>query len=67
MKNVSKKQNERFLGFRKVSLMNFSKIVTLPKDFTKFLDEDRFVKMTIEENTLKITPIRVPQDKEGDE
>jgi len=31
------------------------------------LDEDRFVKMTIEENTLKITPIRVPQDKEGDE
>ena len=65
--NKKSESKEHDLGIRKVSIMNFSKIVTLPKDFTKFLDEDRFVKMTIEENTLKITPIRVPQDKEGDE
>ena len=65
--NKKSESKEHDLGIRKVSNMNFSKIVTLPKDFTKFLDEDRFVRMTLEENTLKITPIRVPQDKEGDE
>ena len=65
--NKKSESKEHDLRIRKVSNMNFSKIVTLPKDFTKFLDEDRFVRMTLEENTLKITPIRVPQDKEGDE
>jgi len=67
MEHSNSKKIETFLGIRKVSRMNFSKIVTLPKTFTDSLDEDMFVSMALENNTLRITPIRVPHDKEGDE
>ncbi|CUR51620.1 conserved protein of unknown function [Nitrosotalea devaniterrae] len=48
------------LGTRKVSNMNFSKIVTLPKTFTEnFLGGTMKVKMTLTgEGNLILTPIR---------
>ena len=53
------------LGTRKVSNMNFSKIVTLPKTFTEnFLGEDMEVKMTMsQEGSLTLTPIKTREDK----
>ena len=57
----SKEQHhkELNLGERKVSHMNFSNIVTLPKIFTKnFLGKSRMVSVTLlEDGTLKIRPI----------
>ena len=52
------KQGEIILGIRKVSRMNFSKLVTLPKQFTDFLDEDMYVIMALDGETLKITPAK---------
>ena len=52
------KQGEIIIGIRKVSRMNFSKFVTLPKQFTDFLDEDRYVILTLDGETLKITPAK---------
>lgn len=49
------------LGIRKVSKMNFSYIVTLPKEFVKDAQNGQtimFVKLTLlEDRSLKITPI----------
>jgi len=47
------------LGQRKVSQMNFSKIVTLPKTFTQnYLDEDMLVNMTMQaDGSLTLRPI----------
>lgn len=48
------------LGTRKVSNMNFSKIVTLPKTFTEnFLGEDMEVRITMsQDGSLTLTPIK---------
>lgn len=48
------------LGIRKVSNMNFSKIVTLPKTFTEnFLGEDMEVRVTMsQDGRLTLTPIK---------
>jgi hypothetical protein len=48
------------LGRRKVSDMNFSKIVTLPKPFTdNYLDENRTVEMSMTpDGRLTLTPVR---------
>lgn len=53
------------LGTRKVSNMNFSKIVTLPKTFTEnFLGENMEVKMTMShDGNLILTPIKTQEDK----
>ena len=54
------------LGVRKVSTMNFSKVVTLPKTFTdNCLDEGMKVKMTLSaDGKLTLTPIHGPKGKE---
>lgn len=61
-KEVQHKQNSE-LGERKVSKMNFSYIVTLPKKFvqnTQFGQTISFVKLTLlEDGSLKITPVRM--------
>jgi virulence-associated protein VagC len=51
------------LGTRKVSTMNFSKVVTLPKPFTEnFLGENMEVQVSMtQEGSLILTPIK----KEG--
>ncbi len=53
------KIKELNLGIRKVSNMNFSKVVTLPKPFTdNWLKETREVKMTMShDGELILTPI----------
>jgi len=53
------------LGTRKVSNMNFSKIVTLPKTFTEnYLSKDMVVQMTMSnDGKLTLTPII---NKKGD-
>jgi len=53
------------LGIRKVSRMNFSDIVTLPKPFTKkFLGVERLVKMSLsEDGVLRVIPIRKQEDQ----
>ena len=47
------------LGTRKVSNMNFSKIVTLPKTYTEnYLSETKVVKMTMShDGNLILTPV----------
>ncbi len=57
MKNMKKNLN---LGIRKVSTMNFSKVVTLPKTFTdNFLDKGMRVYMTMgTDGKLTLTPIK---------
>jgi hypothetical protein len=52
------------LGKRKVSRMNFSKVVTLPKSFTdNYLDENMEVSMSMShDGKLTLTPI--PAKKE---
>ena len=47
------------LGRRKVSNMNFSKIVTLPKTFTdNYLDENRIVEISMTaDGRLILTPV----------
>lgn len=54
------------LGTRKVSSMNFSKVVTLPKTFTEnFLGENMEVKMTLT-NDGNLTLVPVKQAKRGE-
>jgi hypothetical protein len=57
MKNRERNLN---LGRRKVSDMNFSKIVTLPKTFTNnYLDESKIVEMSMTpDGRLMLTPVR---------
>ncbi|MGI0005395.1 MAG: hypothetical protein ACREAI_03195 [Nitrososphaera sp.] len=47
------------LGTRKVSVMNFSKVVTLPKPFTdNWLDENMTVQMSMSpDGRLVLTPV----------
>ena len=61
-KNIEKNLD---LGTRKVSNMNFSKIVTLPKPFTEnYLSKDMVVRMTMSnDGKLTLTPII---NKKGD-
>jgi hypothetical protein len=51
---------EMQLGTRKVSDMNFSKIVTLPKVFTdNYLDENRTVAVSLSvDGSLILTPVK---------
>lgn len=54
------------LGTRKVSNMNFSKIVTLPKTFTEnFLGGNMEVKMTLTRDG-KLTLVPLKQAKRGE-
>ncbi|GKS67405.1 hypothetical protein YTPLAS73_09520 [Nitrosarchaeum sp.] len=48
------------LGTRKISNMNFSKIVTLPKPFTQnYLDENMEVSMSLShDGKLTLTPVK---------
>lgn len=71
MKNRSEEtriEKEFELGERKVSKMNFSHIVTLPKKFIRNSPYGKItiVKMTLlEDGSLKLTPVR--QNEEPDE
>lgn len=66
---VKKKVNERNLdlGTRKVSHMNFSKVVTLPKAFTdNYLDKGMTVRMSMtHDGRLVLTPVRASEKKNG--
>lgn len=54
------------LGTRKVSNMNFSKVVTLPKTFTEnYLGENMEVKMSLSTDG-KLTLVPVKQGKGGE-
>jgi len=73
MINISESENlaasvkELDLGKRKVSRMNFSFIVTLPKEFVKNTPygEIREVKITmLEDGCLKLTPIHLRKEPE---
>lgn len=56
-KNDDKAKNEYVdLGIKKISKLNFLKIIILPKIFTDFLDEDMYVYMELDGETLMITP-----------
>ena len=60
-KPVGAKPKELDLGERKISRMNFSYIVTIPKIFVKNppFGEIRIVKITmLEDGCLKLTPVR---------
>jgi len=61
MKNIKKSIE---LGTRKVSTMNFSKVVTLPKPFTQnYLDESMKVAMSMShDGCLTLTPIKKSED-----
>jgi hypothetical protein len=65
------KNKEKFktlnLGVRKVSSMNFSKVVTLPKTFTQnCLSDNMEVQMTMtQDGRLTLTPV-CKTKKEGD-
>ena len=60
------KNKELDLGVRKVSNMNFSKVVTLPKTFTEnYLGENMEVKMTLSTDG-KLTLVPVKQAKRGE-
>ena len=52
------------LGVRKVSPMNFSKIVTLPKPFTdNWLNETNEVQMSMtQDGKLMLTPIKTKKE-----
>ncbi len=56
------------LGTRKVSNMNFSKIVTLPKPFTQnYLGESMEVSMSMsQDGRLTLTPIKTKKEKENE-
>ena len=60
--NQKTKNKELDLGTRKISRMNFSYIVTIPKIFVQNAlngETTKMVKMTmLEDGSLKITPIR---------
>jgi len=64
--NVKNKIKTLELGTRKVSSMNFSKVVTLPKTFTEnYLGENMEVKMSMShDGRLTLTPIRKTKEKE---
>ena len=57
------------LGLRKVSPMNFSKVVTLPKAFTdNYLDKEMTVRMSMtHDGKLVLTPVRTDEKKKGGE
>ena len=59
---MPKKSNSKtlYLGQRKVSDMNFSKFVTLPKAFTNnYLDDSNVVEVRLSaEGTLTLTPVK---------
>ena len=57
--NGKKPAKEIDLGTRKVSVMNFSKVVTLPKPFTEnWLDESMTVRMSMSaDGRLTLTPV----------
>ena len=60
-KPVGAKPKELDLGERKISRMNFSYIVTIPKIFVKNspFGEIRIVRITmLEDGCLKLTPVR---------
>lgn len=64
MKNKSKnKSKDLDLGVRKVSRMNFSKIVTLPKTFTEnCLDDTMKVQISLKsDGTLNLRPVCQPK------
>ena len=60
--NKKSESKEHDLGIRKVSNMNFSKIVTLPKEFTQSLDENRLVRLSLENGVLKLRPVIYDKD-----
>jgi len=66
LKNTKFEPKDLELGTRKVSNMNFSKIVTLPKPFTQnYLGESMEVSMSMtHDGRLTLTPIKT---KKGDE
>jgi hypothetical protein len=55
------------LGLRKVSPMNFSKVVTLPKAFTdNYLDKEMTVRMSMtHDGRLVLTPVHAEEKKGG--
>ena len=55
------------LGTRKVSRMNFSDVMTIPKTFTKnYLGENRMVNVImLDDGSLKIIPIPSQKKKKG--
>lgn len=57
--NNRKKAKEIELGERKVSVMNFSRVVTLPKPFTdNYLSKTNTVRMTMSaDGKLTLTPV----------
>ena len=61
MHKEEKLNKNLYLGIRKVSNMNFSKIVTLPKTFTEnFLGEDMKVRITMsQDGSLTLTPVKI--------
>ena len=65
--NQTKTQSKNLdLGTRKVSNMNFSKVVTLPKTFTEnFLGENMEVSMTLSTDG-KLTLVPVKNTKRGE-
>ena len=66
MNQIKNKSKNLDLGTRKVSNMNFSKVVTLPKTFTEnFLGENMEVKMTLSADG-KLTLVPVKQAKRGE-
>ncbi len=56
------------LGTRKVSTMNFSKVVTLPKTFTEnYLGENMEVNVSMsQEGVLMLTPLRRTRRKKDE-
>ena len=61
------KIKELNLGVRKVSNMNFSKIVTLPKTFTEnCLSETMEVKMTMADGRLTLTPTNSKKENKNE-
>jgi len=58
IQNILKKSKIEILhlGIKKVTELNFTKIILLPKKFTDLLDEDMFVLIELVGDTLMITP-----------
>lgn len=66
-RDISKERRLIDLGQRKVSTMNFSKVVTLPKAFTdNYLDKSMTVQMSMTTNgRLILTPLSEKEKKKG--
>lgn len=64
LKNTKFEPKDLELGTRKVSNMNFSKIVTLPKLFTQnYLSESMEVSMSMShDGKLTLTPIKTKKE-----